>query len=93
MIRPATPVSVHEGYAWVPRVADPEWRTANGRTCRWMEGRPLRVCGRPAVAELKRSEKMGAGNWWAYCEQHLYGRWIEAGQIMQWVLRPIGDES
>lgn len=28
--------------------------------------------------------------WWAYCERHLYGRWIEDGKVVGWVLRQDG---
>ena len=27
--------------------------------------------------------------WWAYCERHSFGRWIEDGKVMHWILRPI----
>jgi hypothetical protein len=49
--------------------------------CRWMTGR--RACQRPAVATLMRGLKPRA---WDYCEDHLYGRWIEAGKVMSWRL-------
>jgi hypothetical protein len=28
-------------------------------------------------------------NWWAYCPEHLYGRTIEDGKLMAWVIRRV----
>ena len=36
-----------------------------------------RRCGQPAVLELNRRERRSSGThdaWWAYCEEHAYGR-------------------
>jgi hypothetical protein len=58
------------------------WRLATQpKPCRSAAGRTS--CARPSVAELIR----GAVRlqWWAYCERHLYGRWIEDGRIMTWI--------
>lgn len=41
-------------------------------------------CGRDAVAWMDRGVRWH--NWYAYCGDHLYGRWIEDGKIMWWRL-------
>jgi len=51
-------------------------------------------CNRRAVAELNRGYRTKHGrvdSWWAYCEYHLYGRWIEGGHVLHWRLVPIAD--
>ena len=95
MARPVPPEPPH-GYHYEAS-AKPEttleWRLASGKKCRSRGGRG-KACGRPCVAELNRvryasytrSDLRRLPSWWAYCEQHLYGRWIEDGQIMHWVL-------
>jgi hypothetical protein len=34
------------------------------------------------VAALKRGRQ-----WWFYCPEHMYGRWIEDGRVMEWFTR------
>lgn len=51
-----------------------------GKRCRWTAGSHGRSCKAPAVAVFERGE----GNWWAYCADHMYGRWVEDGQVMAW---------
>lgn len=78
-----------DGYRY-EAVVDTQWRLlAPGvtRRCRAHRG----DCGRVAEAELNRPHKNGRENWWAYCGQHLYGRWIEHGQVMGW--RLIANEA
>jgi hypothetical protein len=67
------------------------WRLASGRKCRAGAGGGHNACGRPCVAELRRAAIRVA--WWAYCEQHLYGRWIEDGQVMHWQLAEDGSDA
>jgi hypothetical protein len=76
---------VPDGYELVA-VADLKWRAASGRRCRFGAGYHKPACGKPAVAVYNRSST-NRPRWWAYCRAHLYGRWIEGDQIMQWVLR------
>lgn len=69
--------------------AGPEWREGgSGRRCRFtLEGR--RTCRAPAVARLDRGKRVHGQRqpmWWHYCGDHLYGRWIEDGKVMQWRL-------
>ena len=66
-------------------VADPGWSTAvdliDGKRCR------QKACGRPAVAALNRGYQTYRGRlprWWAYCEEHLYGRRLVDGVILIW---------
>jgi hypothetical protein len=53
------------------------------RTCR------RRSCDEPAVAELQRGSTRL--QWWAYCGDHMYGRWLEDGEVVEYRLRGIGE--
>jgi hypothetical protein len=84
--RPPNPYHVPEGCTASVRVDD-EWRVLQSDTakrCRWGGNRP---CRRQAVAELNRGHRpwtQPRDNWWAYCGDHLYGRWVEDGSVMEW---------
>jgi hypothetical protein len=69
--------------------AGPDWRLETGRRCRWGGGYRRPACGKPSAAALLRAHAGTSGRWWAYCESHLYGRWIEDGRIMHWILRKL----
>lgn len=85
MPRPAEPF---EAAAVEP---DLDWSTDpilfSGRQCRFGSPR-YGFCGRRPVAVLFRPVGASRGKRgkaaWAYCEQHLYGRWIEGGVVVQW---------
>ena len=64
------------------------WRVAAGKRCR---GYGRKACGRPSVAELDRSHIAGRSRWFAYCPDHLYGRFIEDGKVMCWILKADDD--
>lgn len=98
MSRPApwfTPAETPEGYHFEV-VPDQDWRLGAYGTCR----RPN--CGRPGVAQLRRptrlprrpgdifevSRRRTVDRWWSYCENHLYGRWIEGDEVVTWRLAP-----
>lgn len=83
---PEPPHDADNGLHWeaVPE-ANRDWRLVTGKGCRLRTGTHI-VCGQPAVAELNRGKCQGE-SWWAYCADHLYGRWIENGQVMSWRLR------
>lgn len=103
------PVDTREAPAGCELVAVPvssvesagEWRLEAGKPCRRRTGG--RTCGAPSVAALKRTHHYPAGNggltrrpfpvWWPYCPDHLYGKWIEGGQVMCWILREKGSED
>lgn len=79
------------GYHHEPYSEHMDWRVpaVNANGCRYM--RPDRkACGRPAVASLFRGSKLTKTPW-NYCEQHLYGGWIEDGKVMRW--RVVRDSS
>jgi hypothetical protein len=85
---------VPEGYELVA-VPDDGWRVDPGRPCR-RQGPRHRACGKPSAASLNRPQRLRAttyrperraDSWWAYCTDHLYGRWVENGTVMVWVLR------
>lgn len=83
MARPEPPYEAPEGWSWAAQPAQ-NWRLVTNRRCRRLLGGPRRGCGVPAVAELDRGYTRPA--WWAYCAEHMYGRWIEDGQVMRWQL-------
>jgi hypothetical protein len=76
---------------------DPTWRLQpaerHERRCRYAVGSRAHVrvyCGKPAVAEMNRGRYAPGARttrrdaWWAYCGDHLYGRWMEDGVLMCW---------
>ncbi len=85
---PVTP----EGHEVVAVPAGEDWRLVTGKRCRSGAGYHHRACGQPSVAELNRST-IARPRWFAYCGKHLYGRWIENGQIMHWILRKMESTS
>lgn len=84
---------VPDGYE-LAAVADADWRTEAGKLCvQKLKGR--RTCRRPSVAALNRRQYRAAtmtrvDAWWPYCQAHLFGRWIESGSVMHWILRETG---
>jgi hypothetical protein len=93
MDRPVPDREVPEGYELVAVPEDSlrgglEWRLATGMRCRMLTAG--HCCKRPSVAEIDRGRTRP--QWWAYCESHMFGRWVENGQVMTWILREIEDE-
>lgn len=94
--RPAPPWQIEEpGYEWVA-VEDTDWTTDRPRLasgslaadrCRF--GKPPHLV--PAAAWLYRPvwRRDTRQVPWAYCADHLYGRWIEDGKVMEWVVRDL----
>jgi len=76
------------GFQWV---AEPDlgWRLEQGHRCRSGAGFHTAACGKPSVAALNRGQfgRPNCPNWWAYCPEHMYGRWVENGRVLHWVLR------
>lgn len=88
--RPDPTMAAPEGFHWEPSIAHDGWRVlppGKEKRCRYSVGPRHTSCKQPAVAELNRGHG-GKPRWWAYCgdSQHLFGRWIEDGQVMQWKL-------
>jgi hypothetical protein len=78
----APPGTVHE-----PFPAD-GWRLVVAeKRCRLLQAR--KACGAPAVAEMNRAQHGNPDNWWAYCPQHMFGRWIEDGRVWEWHAVPV----
>jgi hypothetical protein len=65
-----------DGFVWIP---DESWRlVTTSKNCR------QKRCYRDAVAELDRGIHTSRGvrpSWWAYCEDHMYGRRIHDGRV------------
>lgn len=80
MPRPAHPDTA-ESWEW--RVEpDRDWGPAiPGRQCRY--GDHGSRCRNRGVVSLYRGYGTSTRPW-AYCAQHLYGRWIEHGHVMTW---------
>jgi hypothetical protein len=84
-------------------VEDHAWRLVAGKRCRYTTGPGHQSCKKPSVAELNRTRMQptvhpdGAEGWktvdywWPYCESHCFGRWVEDGKVMRWVLREKTD--
>lgn len=71
------------GYVWRVVPAHDGWRVGGeGRQCRYVGHTPRKRCPKPAVASLLRPFGRKAPRPWHYCEDHLYGRWIEDGQVV-----------
>jgi hypothetical protein len=82
MERPEPTYEAPEGWHF-EAVIDKDWRLVEtDKKCRMMTR--YKVCGQPAVAELNRGRL--SERWWAYCPDHLYGRWVENGHVMMWRL-------
>ena len=78
------PPAAPPGHHYEVETAD-GWRLAKGKRCRAGVGYRSSACGAPSVAELKRM--WGTGwRWWAYCAEHMYGRWVEGGRVVEWRL-------
>ena len=88
MTRPA-PREAPEGYRCEVYPAGSGWRLVSGKRCRAGGGYRSKACGAPSIAELRRpTYRTHDGRWWAYCAEHMYGRWVEGGQILEWRLVP-----
>lgn len=91
MTRPDPPEYIAAHPDWGKPVAEPEpetaWRLVSGKRCRAGAGYHSPACGKPSVAEMNRRTWRGRDRWWAYCGEHLYGRWIEDGRVWVWELR------
>jgi hypothetical protein len=85
---------------------DPSWRLQpaerHERRCRYAIGSVGNVrvyCRRPAVVELNRGRYAPGTRgtrrdaWWAYCGDHLYGRWMEDGVLMCWGVVDAGGRT
>lgn len=96
MPRPEQP-EAPQGHEYAAAPAGPEWRIEAGKRCRQGAGPHHSACGRPTAAAFNR-RRAGhdppygvVDSWWAYCGQHMFGKWVEDGQVMQWVLREAND--
>jgi hypothetical protein len=64
-----------------------EWRLVTGKRCRASAGMHRKACGQPSAVELNRGTTHRPA-WFAYCSDpaHMYGKWVEDGQVMCWIL-------
>lgn len=97
--RPSWP-EVPEGHE-VVAIIDPDWRVVERpKRCRRQPSQQQKACGKDAVAEVNRGGRMRANrrgatrdSWWAYCPEHMYGRWVEEGFVMHWILVKVGQDA
>jgi hypothetical protein len=92
MTRPPQPYEPPAGLAWVARPA-PGWSLVTDRPCRARVPGVGKVCRAPAVAALNRGKLVPhlgrrVDALWPYCPDHLYGKWIENGLVLRWILEP-----
>jgi hypothetical protein len=96
--RPPEPSSDHAGYRFAARPAD-GWRVPSRYpSCRRKLGSHV-MCKNPPVADVRRlryvvinGKDVRKFEWWAYCAEHSYGRWVEDGTVMEWFLTEVGGE-
>ena len=73
---------VPEGHE-VVAIIDPDWEVESiGLPCSY------RRCGKRSVAVLLRGTVRKQR--FRYCPGHMYGRWIEEGFVMHWILAKVG---
>jgi hypothetical protein len=78
---------VPDGYELAAVEAGPEWRAETGYLCRSMISRHA-YCREPSVAAIARSYGgRPRQRTWGYCAQHAFGKWVEDGKVMMWILR------
>lgn len=97
-MRPPAPENEHEGFEYVAEVETSEsgwhaWETVapdEARPCRFDVGPRHATCKNPSVAKLNRGTP-SSPRWYHYCAEpsHMYGRWVEDGKVMCWVLREV----
>lgn len=98
--RPPVPHGLPPDLRWVVREA-PGWTTdptarVGISVCRRF-ARYLPGCPNPVAAVLYRPRRRYTPDGrvggsrparWGYCKDHLYGRWIEAGKVLEWIVVP-----
>jgi hypothetical protein len=91
-VRPSPTWEAPAGSVHEPVLAGNDWRLVIGeKRCRLLQAR--KACGAPAVVEVNRAQHGRRDNWWAYCGDHMFGRWIEDGRIWQWRAVPTPSVS
>jgi len=78
---------IPDGWQWEAVPEDSTWRVRPGAgRCRSID-HEIR-CPATGVVQINRSRnarKTPPGEqWWSYCADHLYGRWIEGNKVMVW---------
>jgi len=74
------------GYEW-QAVEETGWVVDHsGRRCRRAGWGGRDRCPNDAVAVYYRGNQP-----WRYCGEHMYGRWIEDGRVMHWVVRKVAS--
>jgi hypothetical protein len=88
---------VPPGYRLIAVEESDDWRTEDGvlgcrRGSGWNRKGAAGTCGKPAVLALRRTPSRPGTwgkvvpQWWRYCEAHAYGRWVEGGKVLCWIL-------
>lgn len=86
----------HESWPEVPEgcevvaIIDADWDVDPGKPCRYAR-QGIHQCGKPSAASLLRGTYRKSR--WAYCESHMYGRWVESGFVMHWILAKVGPDA
>jgi hypothetical protein len=62
------------------------WKVGAGKYTKCRRSSRTVQCDAMPVARLRRGR---GGHCWAYCADHMFGRWIENGKVMTW--RPVPD--
>jgi hypothetical protein len=64
-------------------VPDPDWQVDPGKRCRLAAGFGMPACGQPSAASMWRGHASPV--LWAYCPEHMCGRWVQDGQVWHWI--------
>lgn len=80
------PYPAPEFHHWEAVDAGPEWRAAEGLELQRLRCRHSTAarCPRPVELILYRGARVRTR--WAYCAEHAFGRWVEAGRVLSWRL-------
>ena len=76
-----------DSHHFEPHVVVSGWQLGHtdGKRCRWTDHGQR--CPNAAIARLDRASSYSRHPiWWAYCADHLNGRWIEGDLIWEWRL-------
>jgi hypothetical protein len=89
--RPAPTSAAPDGCQHIAVDAGPEYRPDTSRLCRGMIAQRT-YCRKPSILVIMREYgNRGERRTYGYCSEHSYGRWVENGKVMKWILREKTD--
>lgn len=64
----------------------------DGKRCRWGASRNVTACGAPAVAAINRGHEERP-RWWAYCSEHLFGRYFDGATVWSLICEEVPADA